>query len=195
VKVLIATPLYAHPTRQFTESLFALSYYTARTSDIELCFANATGTILPQNREALVAAARQQRADHILFIDGDQSFPQDTLIRLLAHRLDVVGCNIRLRSGGTSAVKDGKQLVSTRAKALEQVDLLGLGVCLIAMSVFDRLRAPYFRYALMDRGAGVELVGEDYGFFNTLLSAGIPAYVDHALSMEVGHVSETVLRF
>jgi hypothetical protein len=38
-------------------------------------------------------------------------------------------------------------------------------------------------------------VGEDAYFFAHARAAGFPCLVDHALSGEVGHIAETVLKF
>jgi hypothetical protein len=81
----------------------------------------------------------------------------------------------------------------TNGTGLEQIELMGLGLCLIHSSVWPKLKAPYFRYAMLDRGNGPELVGEDSYFFNALLGAGIPAFVDHDLSNECGPITEITL--
>ena len=37
-------------------------------------------------------------ADEILWVDTDMQFPEDALLRLLAHDKDIVGCNYRTRT-------------------------------------------------------------------------------------------------
>src|SRR3990172_6819812 len=66
---------------------------------------NAKGTILPQLRHNIIKAALAAKATHVLFIDSDQTFPQDIAHRLLACKKQVVGCNIatkKLPSGPTA---------------------------------------------------------------------------------------------
>jgi hypothetical protein len=89
--------------------------------------------------------------------------------------------------------RDGKlEGVIPNGDGIEEVAYMGLGVCLIHSDVFRKIQKPFFFFET--RGDG-ELVGEDVGFFAKTRQAGITAFVDHALSAEVGHVSDVELRF
>lgn len=139
-------------------------------------------------REQLAEGAMRAEADWLLWLDADQTFPPDTLIRLLAHDLPIVGAHYPRRRPDdiiSAAVKDGQALRSRR-DGLEPVDILPFGVALIRADVFKSLPRPWFR--MTDEG-------EDTYFCDQAIKAGYQPTVDHKLSAEVGHVSETVLRF
>lgn len=56
---------------------------------------------------------------------------------------------------------------------------------LIDMGVFDAIKPPYFSM-YWDSTVG-EYRGEDWVFCEKLENAGIPIFVDHTLSLRVGH--------
>jgi hypothetical protein len=57
---------------------------------------------------------------------------------------------------------------------------------LIAMDVFEKISAPWFATPwIKDRGC---FMGEDSFFCQRLHEAGIPLFIDHDLSKQVGHI-------
>lgn len=151
------------------------------------------GSILPHLREKLVEMARKRGATHLLFVDSDQTFPKDTIRRLLGHHLPVVACNItvkqipavptaRLWKEGSPG---GQVVYSNGVNGLQKVWRVGTGVMMIDMKVFDIVKAPYFSM-YWDSEIGVYR-GEDWVFCEKLEQAGIPIFVDHTLSLRVGH--------
>lgn len=191
MKVAICIPCYGDTKAKFTLSLAGMIYRSAREG-IEVQTLMASGSILPAVREELAQASNG--ADYSLWIDADHTFPEDALVRLLGHGKPVVSCNFRVRDPEhyrTVAYTSSGE--PARGTGLEQVPMSGMGLCLINGSVWPKLKVPYFRYAMMDRGNGPEMVGEDSYFFNSLVVAGIPAFVDHDLSNECGHIAEVVL--
>ena len=196
MKIAIAIPCLRTTEALFTVSLAGMVQKSTLTLPHELRTQLAQGTVLDA-RNTLVAASLDWQADWILWLDADQTFPEDTLVRLLAHGLDVVGCNYPRRrpSDAPTAVKDEQPLYTNEAAAragmVEEVDSLGLGVCLMRTSIFEKLERPWFNFELKDDRTGH--VSEDVAFFRGLKRAGITAHVDHALSWEVGHIHEQVL--
>lgn len=190
-KVAICIPVHGDTKALFTLSLAGMVQRSVAELTGELKTFMAQGHLL-DNRNGLAKAARDWGADWILWLDADHTFPDDTLIRLLAHDLDVVGCNyVRRRPAGPVAVKGGHPLYSDKGGPVEEVDTLGLGVCLMRASVFDSLDWPWFTVERSTNGTGH--VSEDVCFFRALKRAGIVAHVDHALSWQVGHAHEHFL--
>jgi len=154
----------------------------------------ATGSMLPELRNNLAADALKAKADWLLWLDADHTFPDDALLRLLSHNLPIVGCNYARRTQPALpvAVKGGDNLFTTEAKAkagaVEEADALGLGLCLMNRSAFDGLEQPYFSFEPIAGKAS--FVAEDMAFFRKIK---IKPHVDHALSWAVGHISETTL--
>ena len=129
------------PTRGEMKTQTVLSLIGLRPPpDVQVTITAWTSSSIVLNRGRLLARAREEGADYILWIDSDQTFPPDTVQRLLSHSLPFVGANIPKRSPPflPTAIKGGKRLYTTkekaRAKLVEPVDLMGLGVALVSMT-------------------------------------------------------------
>ena len=136
------------------------------------------------------------------------------LLRLLGHSKPVVGANYparaspsqptagRLAGGQRLPVPTSPAIAAQRP--LEQVNSMGLGLCLVSAAALEQVRrhqgrdviAPVFQSTMIEEGPDrVNVVGEDVYFFDQLAAAGVPVFVDHLLSMEVGHIGEAEYRF
>jgi hypothetical protein len=142
-------------------------------------------------------------ADYLLCFDVDHTFPADALERMLSWKQPIVGANYLRRDTpprpAAARRNDAGEMEivwSTREKAqrqpLERVEQMGMGLCLIEASCLDRIARPFFDFR---RAEGHILGGEDVWFFTAASAAGIPVHVDHALSMEVGHIDRRPLNF
>jgi hypothetical protein len=208
VKIAILIPIYSGANPSFTCCLANMIAATLRSNitvdgekilpEIET-FVVSLSTISIA-RGALFHSAEKWGADYALWLDSDHIFPRDALLRLLAHQKPVVGCNYQQRlHDEPTAVAGGKMLLpNPDSPPLQEVESLGLGLCLVNMRVLDQLKAsadatgkpllPLFR----EEWEGERMTGEDRYFFNRLRRAGIPVYVDNELSSQVGHVGHTV---
>lgn len=145
------------------------------------------------NRRKMVLTAREFDCSHILFIDTDMTFPPNSLHRLLAHDLPIVGANYKKRQKEVaytaSKIEDGDKIVPcTPGKGLEEVLGLGLGLTLIKMDVFDKIPQPWFQFLWIPQRES--FAGEDVYFCRKCYDEGIPTFVDHDLSKEVGHIGK-----
>lgn len=222
MKVALLIPYYGDPKARFVaclndlmiRSMAARFDYQGAPEPIELEAFMISSSKLPESRTRLLGSAMDWGAHFSLWLDADQVFPADALLRLLAHRKPVVAANYARRGWPTAPATlkrgaDGKLdfVRTTREKAeageLEQVEAPGLGLCLCDMRLFNDLHAhalkegrkhfwPLFLSAPIDE-MGRVFEGEDNYFFRRLAEAGIPVFVDHGLSWEVGHVHEMVL--
>ena len=187
MKVAICTPVYHDPSYHYTVSLANLLTVSAGTS---IGYFTSRGSLVALRRNLIAERALSCGADWLLWIDADQSFPPDTLKRLLAHRLDFVGCNIPIRYDpiGPTAGRLGEDgrvrhiWTEPGNTAVEAVDVLGMGVCLVHRRVFDAMEAPWF--------GGT---AEDHQFCLKAARAGFRPHVDHGLSWQIGHVGERML--
>jgi hypothetical protein len=147
-----------------------------------------SGGIVALVRERLVETAEKWGADWILWLDSDQTFPGDTLLRLIESREPVIGANIPHRSPDarpTAEILGGNgervPLYTTREKAaadeIEAAHLMGLGVCLTSMTALKALPRPIFNE-----------LREDHGLMRKLAASGFTPKVHHGLSAQVGHV-------
>lgn len=187
MRVAICTPVYHDPSYHYTRSLAEM---LTVSNGLNIGYFTSRGSLVALRRNVIAERALRQGADWLLWIDADQSFPPDTLKRLLAHGRDFIGCNIPIRyepigpSAGNIGEDGRVRHVWTEAgnKSVEAVDVMGMGVCLIHRKVFEAVAAPWF--------SGV---AEDHEFCTKAVRAGYRPHVDHALSWEIGHVSERVL--
>jgi len=218
MKVAICIPRYGDTKGEFTICLARLiaRSMAAPLPDgdrLEIEIFSLASSDLPANRTILLQRAIHWRAHWLLWLDDDHVFPPDALLRLLARRLAVVGCNYPRRTdpAGPVAARQGEdgawQHVWTtaelaRAGAVEAVAHVGLGLCLMDMNLLHQVKAHveqgvgWAQWAPFDRkllpGTSARM-GEDASFFHELREAGIAIHVDHGLSWEVGHIGERVL--
>lgn len=164
-----------------------------RYPELDIRVASGKSSIVADARNIGVQLAMEHNAEYMLFIDSDMVFPTNALGRLLAHDKDVVGATYVKRvppfeSLGSLVVPptfDGS------GKLLEMYEL-PTGFLMIRMSVFDRLKKPYFRFDVNEeRGFNI---GEDYLFCRRVREAGIRVWCDYALSEEIGHIGQHVCR-
>lgn len=193
-RVVIAVPARDEVKTRFAFDLVKLVANHLNTGDVVIPI-QSIGTLVHSQRTALAQEAQKEAATHLLFLDSDMRFPEDTVARLLAHDRPVVGANCakrRMPTGPTAANyrKDGKQAVYTlpESTGLERVDLVGTGVMLIQMSVFDQIPAPWFASPWVP--SMNTFMGEDVYFCMSLQRNGIPVFIDHDLSQEIGHIGE-----
>jgi hypothetical protein len=220
LKVALCIPAHRQVEAKWAKSLADLIAYSSRATvyhddqpaQFEFETIVVSSSLLPESRNRLVAEAWKWDADYMLWLDADHVFPCDALLRLLSRSQLVVGCNYARRCTPTypTASKygedDAMDLVWTteekaKANELEEVAHVGLGVCLIDMRLYHCLEVaakeagrdtiwPLFKMEPKPNGIG--FIGEDVHYFKTIRDAGIPVYLDHGVSWEVGHVGETI---
>lgn len=179
---------------KFGISLTRMVIYSMTHGKGSVTVDNKNGSILPQMRQQLAETALKMGCSHLLFVDSDQSFPPDTLERLLAWNKPVVGCNVATKAIPASPTARkinpeddrGKPLFTRPGQTgLERVWRFGCGIMLIQTWVFNEIEKPWFpiRY----RPEREDFQGEDWGFCELLDKKDIQLYVDQGLSWEVGH--------
>lgn len=157
------------------------------------------GSILSRSRLQIVKAALEEHATHVLFIDTDQTFPRDTLHRLVAADRDVIGCNIATKSipaQPTARQRDatpyGKVVYTDPpgpgTPQYEKVWRLGCGVMLVRTKVFKTIGLNCWEILWKEELQDYQ--GEDWRFCELLEKANITIWVDHHLSNEIGHIGD-----
>lgn len=166
---------------------------------IHLVLINERTSLLPKTRQALLDRAIQLQCDYALMIDTDQTFASNLLYALLRHNLPIVAANVATKSIPASptarsfnASHPGGNCVFTdpQSKGVERVWRIGTGVMLIDLEPIKKLPKPWFQ--VLWRPEQNEFVGEDWYFCEQLEKAGIPIYIDHDVSKDVGHVGKLV---
>ncbi|HEV8215766.1 MAG TPA: hypothetical protein VGP95_08030 [Gemmatimonadaceae bacterium] len=192
MRLVIGGPTLATVPARFALDLAHLYAYTGDAGAVFLRFVQST--YVHVGREAVLEAALQIGASHVLWLDTDMTFPEDTALRLAAHDQAIVAANCVLRDPRIlfTAERNG-QRVETRpdSTGLEAVDSIGLAVVLMRTDVVADLPRPWFQHGRTE--AGVD-IGEDRMFCRALRAAGHQIWIDHDLSKEIGHIGQHTYR-
>ncbi|KKL93913.1 hypothetical protein LCGC14_1869950 [marine sediment metagenome] len=198
----VAVPQRGQSPSKFTNALVAMMTYSSLAlQDVaDIVYAAVEGTYIHTNRNDLTGTLlRDADVDFILWLDDDMTFPRDTLVRLLQHRVAFVGANYSTRTMPLTPVSikrigDGfgrkPERLQTREEdtGLERVEAIGFGVCLTRADVLWDVGYPWFE-TRKDEKLGVN-VGEDVDFCIKARAAGHDVFVDHGLSQEVRHIGQ-----
>lgn len=200
LRVVVGVPSGSHWLAQFGVALGSLMvrFYMERVPGFksqELRVANVKSSILPKNRLELMKIAKASKADYLLFLDSDHTFPADLPHRLIAHGKPIVAVNCVTKTipaqptarAFSAENSQGVPVYSDEGKTgLEEVWRIGTGVMLLHKSAFEQI--PHSAWAMVYKEEGDTYQGEDWTFCAECERLGIPLYIDHALSREVGHV-------
>ena len=199
-RLIIAIPSGQEWSADFGMALVFMTNYLASKPEIngkvtQMRVHNKRGSILPNMRQKLVEQALEGGATHLLFLDSDQTFPADLVHRLMEHKKLVVAANIATKSfpANFTARKEGNVQVYTGpdSHGLERVWRVGTGVMLLDLRLFKRdgmQERPWFSPHWNEETQ--DYVGEDWAFCERLEAAGVPIYIDHDVSREIGHVGK-----
>jgi hypothetical protein len=152
----------------------------------------ARGSNICMNRNVLVRAAKDAKAEFLLFIDNDLSFPPFSLNRMVEiaekQNLDILGCNYLFHTPPHISMAIPKGCKEQSVTDLDEVDRLPTGMMLIRMSVLDKIEEPYFIYpSIVDDKGLITVSTEDYYFCDKARDAGVPIWMDSALSFGLVH--------
>jgi len=144
-------------------------------------------------RNNIVSQALGIGASHLIMMDLDQTYPMDTIPKLLRHKLPVVGCMVHRRyppfdplmlRGEINSYYD---VSDWEEDELVEVDATGTGCLMVDMRVFHEMPAPWFKFRPNPDPERSGVVGEDIGFCSDLRNAGYKIAVD--TSIRCGHLS------
>jgi hypothetical protein len=196
MKIAVCVPHYGDVKARFVLSLGALLVRTTAAISPEIRLFFEEDGPLELKRTLLALKSGAWGADFQLWIDTDQTFPSDGLLRLLSHNRPIVGGNYLTRhepAWPTALDDHGRRLPTTKAKRragiVEGCGAIGLGFCLTDAKVFKKIPPPWFESKISAEGRLVR--GEDVHFCNMAWRAGVPVAVDHGLA--IGHIAERVV--
>lgn len=143
---------------------------------------------LSSSRMWLVKEARKKGATHLLFVDSDMMFPQDTLKRLLARDKDIIGVEYNKRQFPLQTVTAYLPEVVRSETEPYEVGVAGTGVMLVKLAIFDNPEMGKNWFSFGRNAEGENVMGEDGWFCNTARAAGYQVWVDPTI--KVGHLGE-----
>jgi hypothetical protein len=145
------------------------------------------GYTIAENRNYCVYQALRNECTHLLFVDDDMTFPPDTIDTLMKHDKAVVGVYSYSRKLPLSpTVKFIGEKPETRPTEAFECDQVGMGVALIDATVFEQIKAPWFKFETSPTGMTIE--GEDGFFCNQVKKAGLEVFCDPTIP--IGHIGD-----
>jgi hypothetical protein len=196
-KVLIATPCYDGRTDVWFNHSLNDSIKLAAKHGIDLCPVYLSYDALIQRaRNDLVRLAVESDCEALIFIDSDQAWEPEWILRLLAYPVDVVGGAVRKKSDAEAYnVRATLPIHREEATGLLVVDGLGTGFLKLSRKAFTALWDGSEEYRNEGRSCRMvfdvrvvngELVSEDNIVSLKLKAAGIPVHLDP--SMTCAHI-------
>lgn len=138
-------------------------------------------------RNLIARKALELECTHLLFLDADMVFPEDTIDRLLSHDVDIVG-GLCFKKGPPF---DPTLLVGENFKAqilrdyppegMIEVCATGTACLLLNLDILEKIPYPWFEFTRLPDGRPV---GEDIGFCYKARDAGFKVYVDCSVKTE-----------
>ena len=203
-RVGIVIPSHDEVKANFAMALAAMTY----SMKIPLAIFNQKGSNVANNRNHGVDQCRKFKCDYMAMFDSDMSFPHNTLLRLLAHRKEIVGATYARRTHPHTNMARPLNDERMDVSGLVEVAALPTGCMLIHMSVFDKLKRPYFRFPIQEEDGPVPAgyegmvpddgqprnLGEDYSLCWLARGHGVKVWLDVELSYELVHWGEQGIR-
>jgi len=160
----------------------------------KLSIMSPQGSVIAALRHSATKAVMQNpTATHLLFVDSDMDFPRTALHRLLAWDKDIVAANCTTRKHPVeqTAHDFNHDKIDSRDKdGIVAVRQVGLAIALIRTEVIKKLRPPLY---LNDWIPAIsDYCGEDVYFCQVAQAAGFEVFIDHELSVEIGHVGSYI---
>ena len=141
-------------------------------------------------RNHIVEQALTEGCSHLIMMDLDQTYPVNTIPKLLSHKLQVVGCLVHRRYPPfdpllyRGELNKYERIEDFEDGNLIEVDATGTGCLMFDMRIFREMPGPWFKFRLTEDGRPV---GEDFGFCSELRKMGTKIFVD--TSIKCGHLS------
>ena len=147
-----------------------------------------------ENKNRNTETAIKCLCSHILYIDHDMKFPPNTLAKLLFHDKDIVGGLYNYKqlppepmlkyfdNKGEWTPTLSKSTLGSIPNELFKVAAIGGGMMLVKMSVFEKLKKPYF--SMEQDEAGNRSMTEDVGFLLQAQEKGFEVWCEPSLGIE-----------
>lgn len=140
-------------------------------------------------RNSLVAQAKENDCTHLIMMDTDQVYHPNTIIKMLAHDVDVVGALVHRRYPPFAPILYRGELSKYKYVSYEEmysgdlveVDATGCGCILYTMDIFKALPSPWFEKQIGKNG---KPIGEDIGFCSRLRSVDYKIFVDTSIQLD-----------
>lgn len=193
-KVAVCTPCTDQVAAMFCHDYARMMGHTIRQRPaIQLASWFLPGSLISKQRENLVLEVLTTDYTHILWLDSDMRFPNDTILRLLdRQKRIVVGNYVERRTPYRPVAFPNLETSYIRLftepddTGLVSIEAIGAGVMLVETDVYKKLPEPWYAVGWCE--GTKEFVGEDVYFCRKATEAGEKIWLDHDLSKEIKHI-------
>lgn len=190
IKIAICIPARDQMHTATAFYLYKLGHILTKLK-IENTLLISPGTLIANQRHELVRSAIDWGATHVMFIDSDIEFDADHVLKLLEFDEDIVGAAYSKRvapfiTTAWTEIDNWDSWVDPLKQTDSHIKIaaMGLGFCLIKISVFDKIDLPWFQLGFTNG----QYTGEDIEFFRKCNDAGIDIWLDVQTTCELGHL-------
>lgn len=193
-KVFVATPMYGGVCHgQFLKSITAL-LLKGKEKGHEITFTDLYNeSLINRARNTLTEMFLRTNSEYLLFIDADQGFDAEAVLRMIEEDLDIVGAAVPMKAINwqrvEKAVKDGKtdlakhtaiynvnmtpeqkKSLSENPNSIVEVKFIGTGLMLIKRNVLETLKEHVGSYRSDQIMVGTIKKGDGiYDFWKTMV--------------------------
>jgi len=181
MKLTLAVPSNRRVKAETMQSLLELVAHSKHDYHI-IC--PSQGYSIAENRSYIAVKALNNKSDYLLQIDDDMVFPPDTLERLLARDVDIIGVpyfSKQLPRKSVIVLEDGTELKGEVPSELFKCEHVGTGVMLVKMDVFKNIIPPWFAFKTNQDGS--TSVGEDAYLCSVARKRGYDIWCDSTLTI------------
>lgn len=176
---------WTHVWSPFFLSFLQMCLYTAEHYKLAVYTSNTS--LIDKMREVLADEVLTTDPDYVLWIDADQLYPMETMVKLVKSvdegHLVVGGLTPDKHTGKPMVYRFLNDCGSCAqdkhfevGRGLVKVDAMGFGGIMMAADVLNKVKAPRFPRTWDE--AMQSFVGEDFGFFNKCRQVGIDVWAD-----------------
>lgn len=178
-------------------------FYSSLTNVVKpphTALAHAIGSSISRNRNTIAEQALESGAEWIWYVDDDQIFPPDTLLKLLARNRSVVsGLYLQREAPFVPHMYDREEEngavyakhLGAGDSGLQSVLATGAGCLLVRTAVLKTLDPPYWRLGQNGGILGSDQWGDDIEFCRRVRAKGFTIWCD--LDVPVGHFTTGVV--
>ena len=192
--ITIATPMYGGMcSGAYMKSMMQLVKILAESGHQVHYIDLANESLITRARNTLTEMFLRSMSDYLLFIDADQGFASDGVLRMINEGVDLVGAAVPMKAINWGRVKkaamDGKEDLEKHTaiynvninknqkeklrenpNALVEVDYIGTGMMLISRNVFETIKKDIRQYRCDQDNVGGILFGDPiYDFWQATI--------------------------
>jgi hypothetical protein len=172
--ITLATPMYGGVcSGAFMKSVLQLAQAVSNSGH-QLNFIDLSNeSLITRARNTLTEMFLRSMSDYLLFIDADQGFDAQAVVRMIDENVDLIGAAVPMKAINWARVKkavlDGKENLEN-PNTIAEVDYMGTGLMLISRNVFETIKKDIKQYRCDQPQIGSIVFGDPiYDFWQTTI--------------------------